>query len=112
LEVWKSHDNIEGLDFYSHGYAEGAEVYKGIGDFWTYADALNFTANAKAIFYGCNTANGTFAQNFANNQHVITYAQTDYASFSHNPDVRQRIKTFDTTLGVYLYPYTWGYKEF
>ena len=43
---------------------------------------------------------------------MTTYAQTDYASFSHDPVVRQRIKTFDTTLGVYLYTYTWGYKEF
>ena len=111
-EIWKNYDNIEGLDFYSHGYSEGAEVYKGSGDFWTYADTLNFTANAEAIFYGCNTANGKFAQYFANKQHVITYAQIDYASFSHDPVVRQRIKTFDTTLEVYLYPYTWGYKEF
>lgn len=92
MEVWKSHDNIEGLDFYSYGYAEGAEVYKGSVDFGTYADALNFTANAKAIFYGCNTANGTFAQNFANNQHVITYAQTDYASFLIIPMFDRELK--------------------
>ena len=111
-ELWKNYDNIEGLDFYSHGYSEGAEVYKGSGDFWSYADTLNFAENAEEVFYGCNTANGKFAQYFANKQHVTTYAQTDYASFSHDPVVRQRIKTFDTTLGVYLYTYTWGYKEF
>ncbi len=107
---WKLQEQVEGMYFYSHGYSEGAEVYNGSGDFWENADKLNFAEDAVAIFYGCNTANGSFAQNFANTQGITTYAQVDYCSFSHNPNLQSRISTHDTSLGVYLHPYKWGLK--
>ena len=69
-------------------------------DFWSYADTLNFAENAEVVFYGCNTANGKFAQYFANKQHVTTYAQTDYANknIKYNLFIRM-VQTF------YLSPY-------
>ena len=108
---WSKYNVVEGLYVYSHGYSEGPVVYCGGDiDFWKSTPKLNFSSNAEAIFYGCNTANGSFAQNFANSQNVVTYAQTDYASFSHDEIIRQRITDWDTSLGVYLHPYTWGFK--
>ena len=112
--MWAEYASIEGLDFYSHGYSNGPEIYKGSGGFWTNAKKLNFRLTLKevdgrgviespqATFYGCNTANGNFAQNFANTQGVKTYAQTDYTSFSTNPNWYFRIKTHDTALNVYM----------
>lgn len=110
---------VEGLDFYSHGYSGGAEVYGGSGDFWSSAKKLQFGSSLRmrefdgecvgyisspyAAFYGCNTANGGFAQNFANSQNVTTYAQTDYASFSYSITSRfRRIDTHGTSLNIYL----------
>ena len=112
--MWAEYASVEGLDFYSHGYSNGPEIYKGSGGFWTNAKKLNFRSTLKevdgrgviespqATFYGCNTANGNFAQNFANTQGVKTYAQTDYTSFSTNPNWYFRIKTHDTALNVYM----------
>ena len=123
--MWSGYSVVEKLDFYSHGYGESAEVYDGSGDFWETATKLNwmstlrqltingntnsFVLNPYAAFYGCNTANGSFAQNFANTQNVTTYAQTDYASFSHTPTYRTRIKTHDTSKDIYLLSFeSWG----
>ena len=61
----------------------------------------------KAIFHGCNTANGDFAQNFANNQGVNTYAQVGFASFSTNPTWHSPIKDKATTGKVYLFHFDW-----
>ena len=58
-----------------------------------------------AVFYGCNTANGSFAQNFSNTQNVTVYAQTDYANFSHTPRMRSWITTHETSRNVYLYSF-------
>ena len=111
-DKWSEYDKVEGLYFYSHGYSGGAEVYGGSKDFWSNPKKLNFTEYAKAVFYGCNTANGSFAQEFANKQGVTTYAQNDFSSFSYSESSWQRIKTHDDTLGVYLYPMTWGFNTF
>lgn len=128
-EMWSQYSYVDNLDFYSHGYADGPEVYRGSGNFWATAERLKFSevlrmingvatiTSPSATFYGCNTANGNFAQNFANIQNVKTYAQTDYTSFSTNPYWYSRIKTHDTSLGVYLgvYPlklYRKANKEF
>ena len=113
--------NAEQLHFYSHGHSGGAEVYKGSGEFWENAGTLKFNeylhsykGNAVisqpiAVFYGCNTANGSFAQNFANTQDVTVYAQTDFASFSHTPKRRSWITTHETSTDVYLYAFeSWG----
>ena len=106
-EMWSGYASVASLNFYSHGYEAGPEVYKGNGDFWVDASKLNFTTNepnstAYAAFYGCNTANGEFAQHFANDQNVTVYAQDDYASFSYNMTWYKRIKTHDTSGDVYL----------
>lgn len=101
--MWESYDVIDGLDFYSHGYYGGAEVYNGSGNFWENAPKLNWGGYGPyAKFYGCNTANGQFAQNFANSQGVITYAQTDYSSFSTTKYWYTKITTHDTSLNVYM----------
>ena len=113
-DMWAEYDLIDGLDFYSHGYSEGAEVYGGSGNFWVNAKKLNFgeslrNINGKAVvsqpyavFYGCNTANGNFAQRFSDTQAITVYAQTDYASFSHTRVTRTWISTHATSKNVYL----------
>ena len=119
--MWAGYGLIEGLDFYSHGYSEGAEVYGGSGNFWDSAQKLNFGESLRqidgkgvilqpyAVFYGCNTANGSFAQNFSNTQAVTVYAQTDYASFSHTRTNRTWITTHATSKNVYLLSFeSWG----
>lgn len=116
--MWAGYSIIEGLDFYSHGYSGGAEVYGGSGDFWDDAQKLNWQSTLReleidgekvgyisspyTVFYGCNTANGDFAQNYADIQGVTTYAQTDYANFSHTRTYRTWIDTHGTSLDVYL----------
>lgn len=116
-KMWAGYDYIEQLHFYSHGYSGGAEVFGGSGDFWDNASTLNFNeylhnyegkgviSQPIAVFYGCNTANGSFAQNFADTQDVTVYAQTDYASFSHTPKRRSWITTHETSKDVYLYAF-------
>ncbi len=117
-DMWAGYNLIEGLDFYSHGYSGGAEVYGGSGDFWDNNKKLNWDSTLRelkikgkkvgyisspyTVFYGCNTANGDFAQNYANIQGVTTYAQTDYANFSHTRTNRTWIDTHGTSLDVYL----------
>ena len=99
---WATIEEIDGLDFYSHGTPRGPEVYHGSGDFWESAEKLNWSDSAYAKFYGCNTANGTYAQNFATIQNVVTYAQTGNASFSYSDGLYMRIKSYESKLGVYL----------
>jgi len=94
---------MNGLDFYSHGYSGSAEVYRGSGNFWNDAKKLNWGGNIPyAKFYGCNTANGEFAQNFANAQGVVTYGQTDYSNFSGRQNRYTKITTHGTSLDVYM----------
>ena len=112
--MWSDYSLVEGLDFYSHGYEEGAEVCGGSEGFWIHASKLNFgeclrlidgkgiITQPYAVFYGCNTANGNFAQNFADTQGVNTYAQTTYSSFSHSKTHRKNITTYEEELTVYL----------
>ena len=70
---------------------------------------VGYISSPYAAFYGCNTANGSFAQNFANTQGVTTYGQTDYASFSNTTKRRSWITTHDTSLNVYLLSFeSWG----
>lgn len=52
-----------------------------------------------------HVANGNFAQEFADNQGVLTYAQTGNASFSTNPNYHYKIKDKGTTGNVYLFHY-------
>lgn len=116
-KMWSGYDYIEQLHFYSHGYSGGAEVFGGSGEFWDNASTLNFNeylhnyegkgviSQPIAVFYGCNTANGSFAQNFADTQDVTVYAQTDFASFSHTPKRRSWITTHETSKDVYLYAF-------
>jgi len=117
-EKWAEYDLVEGLDFYSHGYSGGPEVYRGSGNFWDSAQKLNWGSTLRnlivngkqigyvnspyAAFYGCNTANGEFAQNFADKQGVATFAQTDFSNFSRTTTYRSLIDTHDTSLDVYL----------
>ena len=103
---WAKLNVVDGLDFYSHGYSEGAVVYRGSGDFWSAATKLNWgDDNPYAKFHGCNTANGSFAQNFANTQGVVTYGQTDYSNFSGRPNRYTKITTHGTSHDVYLEVY-------
>jgi len=118
---WSKLDTVEGLDFYSHGFSGGAEVHLGSGDFWDNAAKLNWgstlrelTINGKktgyintpyAFFYGCETAKGTFAQNFANSQRVVTYAQPGKSNFSHIKDWFLGINPHSTKLNVHLNVY-------
>jgi len=52
--------------------------------------------------YGCNTANGTWAQSFANNQNVRVYAQNFYSSFSHDARIFRGITHHAETHDIYL----------
>lgn len=118
--TWSNYEVVEGLFFYSHGYSGGPEVYGGSGDVlrndnleklnWGYQER-QLTFNGKqysapmaptARFFGCNTGTGDFAQNFANKQGVITMGQTNYSRFSYTRDTYSKIKTHDTSLGVYM----------
>ncbi|MDD4048996.1 MAG: hypothetical protein PHI90_09310, partial [Clostridia bacterium] len=91
----------------------------GSGTFWSSAKELQYGSTLRnrkingewvgyisspyVVFYGCNTANGEFAQNFTNSQKVTTYAQTTYASFSYSKKSRlRRINTNGTSLNIYL----------
>jgi len=122
---WAKYDEVDQLYFFSHGYAESAEVYLGSGDFWKSASKLNWSSTSKswlgtnpisstvntlgqaAYFFGCNTANGTFAQNFANTQGVKTYAQPGFTNFSKSTLVLSPINEFGTDLGIYLMTFSW-----
>ena len=102
-EEWSKFDVVDGLDFYSHGYSGGAEVYRGSGGFWSDAEKLNWGGDSPyAKFYGCNTANGEFAQTFANVQGVTTYGQTDYSNFSGRQGSYAKITTHGTSKDVYM----------
>lgn len=116
-DMWAGYSFIEGLDLYSHGYSGGAEVAGGSGDFWESAKKLNWGESLRSIngagvilqpyasFHGCNTANGDFAQNFANTQGVTTYGSTDYTSFSKNRNSFSGIKDYAKSRLVYLAVY-------
>ena len=122
-EMWSDYDVIEGLDIYSHGDSEGIIVAGGGGRFLSKAKKLKWGSvlrsriingksttiidNPYAVFHGCNTANGEFAQKFANSQEVTTYAQVGYASFSKNPNVHIPIEENATSGKVYLYHFDW-----
>ena len=119
-DMWASYSLVEGLDIYSHGHGGGPEIRGGSGDFWESAKKLNFGDSirshngvtmgftAYASFHGCNTANGTFAQNFANTQGVTTNASTNFTSFSKKFNQFSAITTHATSKPVYLAVY----KEF
>ena len=111
---WAKIDIVEGLDFYSHGSGAGPEVRLGTTMNWDNAAILNwgsvtrtkgqntFTGTPYATFNGCNTANGSFAQNFANRQGVTTYGNTDFSSFSYNANRFSGISSVGTQTPVYL----------
>ena len=123
-EMWAGYDVIEGMDIYSHGYSGGISVAGGGGEFLSDTTKLKWGSmlrslkvNGKtttvvtspyAVFHGCNTANGDFAQDFANTQGVTTYAQTGYASFSQNPTWHIPINDGATGGSVYLYHFNWN----
>jgi len=108
--MWAGYDEIDGLNFYSHGYSGGAEVAGGSGDFWgsDKEKQLNWTDYSYAVFHGCNTASGDFAKDFAERQGVITYGQTGYASFSSDPNIHIPIEDRATAGKVYLYYFEVG----
>ena len=122
-DMWAGYDVIEGLNFYSHGGTSGPIVAGGGGSFLADTTKLNWgsivrqrTINGKstamfvapyAVFHGCNTANGNFAQNFANTQGITTYAQIGNASFSTNQTWHFRIEDKATTGKVYLQHFDW-----
>jgi hypothetical protein len=115
---WAHIEIVEGLDIYSHGYSGGPEVRGGSGNIWDDVEVLNWTSTLReltnngiktgyisapyAAFHGCNTANGAFAQQFANRQGVVTFGSIDYTSFSNKPDKFSGIKTNHTSTPVYL----------
>ena len=123
-EMWAGYDVIEGMDIFSHGYSGGISVAGGGGEFLSDTTELKWGSmwrplkvNGKteavltspyAVFHGCNTANGNFAQNFADTQGVTTYAQTGYASFSRNPTWHIPINDGATGGNVYLYHFDWN----
>lgn len=123
-EMWAGYDIIEGMNIYSHGYSGGISVAGGGGEFLSDTTKLKWGSmlrslkvNGKttavvtspyAVFHGCNTANGDFAQNFANTQGVTTYAQIGYASFSQNPTWHIPINDGATGGSVYLYHFNWN----
>ena len=118
-EMWAGYDIIEGMNIYSHGYSGGISVAGGGGEFLSDTTKLKWGSmlrllkvNGKmsgvatspyAVFHGCNTANGEFAQNFANTQGVTTYAQTGFASFSRNQTWHIPINDGVIDGSVYLY---------
>ena len=123
-EMWAGYNIIEGMNIYSHGYSGGISVAGGGGEFLSDTIKLKWGSilrslkvNGKttavatspyAVFHGCNTANGDFAQNFANTQGVTTYGQTGYASFSQNPTWHIPINDGATGGSVYLYHFNWN----
>ena len=118
-EMWAGYDVVEAMDIYSHGDENGVIVAGGGGEFLENTTKLNWGSVWRArmidgkstamahqpyvVFHGCNTANGNFAQNFANSQGVETYAQTGYASFSRNSKVHIPIEDKATSGDVYLF---------
>ncbi|TYQ14727.1 UNVERIFIED_CONTAM: hypothetical protein Cloal_1096 [Acetivibrio alkalicellulosi] len=116
-DMWAGYSLIEGMDIYSHGHGGGPEMRGGSGDFWESAKKLNFGASLRLIngkgvilqpyasFHGCNTANGAFAQNFANTQRVTTYGNTYFSSFSKKSGRFSGITTHRTSFPVYLRVY-------
>jgi len=115
--TWETFDTVDGLYFFSHGYEGGPEVHgsSSIDDdttFWDIAKPLNFGKTREympevsdsalyvniepvVIFYGCNTANGNFAQNFSNDNNVTVFAQTSGSDFSYNQTIRIKPKDFE-----------------
>ena len=122
-EMWAGYDIIEGMNIYSHGSSDGISVAGGGGEFLSDTTKLKWGSMLRslrvngetkavvtapyAVFHGCNTANGDFAQNFANTQGVTTYAQTGYASFSRNPTWHIPINDSAASGSVYLYHFNW-----
>ena len=123
---WAKIDIVEGLDFYSHV----ADVRGGSGDFWDNAAKLNWGSTLRELtidgkktgyistpyakFYGCYTATGDFAQNFANRQGVTTYGNEGGANFSYSADWRLPWHCIDprsTKTPVYLGVYNWAGKR-
>ncbi|MDD2202452.1 MAG: hypothetical protein PHQ21_09035 [Firmicutes bacterium] len=94
-------EKVDGLNMYSHGYSRGPEVAGGSKDVWEriITVSLNWSDEAIAVFHGCNTDD--FAARFAETQHVTTYGQQGYSSFSSNPVLHVRI--FSWSPRVYLY---------
>ncbi|NLB80623.1 MAG: RHS repeat-associated core domain-containing protein, partial [Clostridiaceae bacterium] len=122
---WLKYSHVDQLHMYSHGTSGGPVMAGGGGSqFLLEAPRLNFGSSLYmgkingrsvgiistpyAVFYGCNTANGDFAQNFSNNQKVGVYAQTYYASFSTNSTRFSAIDGKSTKLNVYLLSFEWG----
>jgi hypothetical protein len=119
-DEWAKYDLVEGFDFYSHGTSGGPIVAGGGGgDFLSDAKKLNWGESLRmmngigtitgpyAAFHGCNTANGDFAQTFADTQGVTTFAQIGTSSFSRNPKWHIPIKDSATTGKVYLQHFDW-----
>jgi hypothetical protein len=118
-DEWAKIDIVEGLDFYSHGDGNGPEVHMGgTSAMWGNEAKLNwkstlrslkidgkktgYVSTPRAAFHGCNTANGAFAQEFADRQGVITYANTSSSSFSRKSDSYARINDNSAFTPVYL----------
>ena len=119
---WAKIAVVEGLDFYSHGSGEGPEVRLGTDiSLWDRVAVLNWTSTMRtlttngqeksyinftyAAFHGCNTANGEFAQSFANRQGVDTFGSTNFTSFSTNANFFSPITTHNPFTPVYLSVY-------
>jgi len=106
---WKEYSGVAQLHIYSHGYHGGPDMAGGGGgEFLLQAQKLNWESYGDlklepyVVFYGCKTANGDFAQDFADNQQVTVYGQTYYSYFSRNPNVVIPIRDKSTELNVYL----------
>jgi len=117
---WLKFDIVDQLHLFSHGNADGPSIaWGGNGaQFLLDAPALAYgsrlyeqTINGKntavfsnpfVVIYGCNTANGSWAQKFSNMQQVGVYAQNYYGSFSTDPKNFKAIKDGTNTLNVYM----------
>ena len=114
---WTQYESIQELHLYSHGDRGNPSIYNGglkdgakeISDTSKYS-MLPFTSDAKCYFYGCHTGyvpsgedEEASLQKFADNQHVITYANRYYSNFSSEVEYRKRITDYDEK--VYLYSY-------
>jgi len=120
---WLQLPFVHELHIFSHGYAGGPIMAGGGGGaFLLAADRLAWSGilyqgthhaypglpdggrmiSPFAGIYGCNTANGAWAQSFANSQRVRVYAQNFYSSFSHNPRIFSSITHHGTSHDIYL----------